>query len=111
MALPGEARKYHSVWVSGGAHRPVLVRYAVDGDSLVCFGDGRLAEFADGERVAATIHDLHDGPPLVTFPVTVRELAPEEVELGLFADVVGHRQLTTSYEDARASRRLVALVA
>lgn len=45
----------------------------------------------------------------MTFPVTVHELAAGDVALGVFADVVGHRQLTTTYEQARADRRLLAL--
>lgn len=76
---------------------------------MIVLGDERLAAFHDGDRVSATINDLHSGPPLVTFAVTVHELASDEVALSVFADVVGHRQLTTSSEEAKATRRLLAL--
>jgi hypothetical protein len=111
MALPPEARKSHSVWVSRPGHRPVMVRYAAEGDALVCFGDHGLGGAAEGERVTASIHGLHCGPPLVTFSATVHEVAPEQVELGLFAEVFGHRHMGTTWQDARAGRRLLALQA
>ncbi len=109
MGLPTETKGHYSVWVSRPGHRVSAERYAVDGDRLIVFGDTRLADLRDGDRVSATIYELHNGPPLVTFPVTVRELAPEQVGLGVFADVVGHRQIDTTYEQARAERRLLAL--
>ena len=109
MALPAETKGHYSVWISRPGHRTSGERYAVDGDKLIVFGDDTLADLHDGDRVSATINELHSGPPLVTFPVTVHELGANEVGLGVFADVVGHRQLTTSYDKARASRRLLAL--
>jgi hypothetical protein len=109
MALPAETKGHYSVWITRPEHRATAERYAIDQDTLVVFGDDRLSDLRDGDRVAATIYELHNGPPLVTFPVTVHELAPEEVGLGVFADVVGHRQLTTTYEQAKAARRLLAL--
>jgi hypothetical protein len=109
MALPAATKGHYSVWISRPGHRATAERYAVDGDKLVVFGDGRLSDLHDGDRVAATINELHSGPPLVTFTVTVHELAPDEVGLGVFGDVVGHRQLTTTYAQAKATRRLLAL--
>ena len=109
MKLPAEIKGHYSVWISRPGHRATGERYAVDGDQLVVFGDDRLSDLHDGDRVTATINELHSGPPLVAFPVTVHELAPEEVSLGVFGDVVGHRQLTTTYEQAKATSRLLAL--
>lgn len=110
MTLPAEIKGHYSVWITRPGHRASAERYAVDGDRLVVFGDERLSDLHDGDRVAATIYELHSGPPLVTFPVTVRVLAPNEVGLGVFADVVGHRQLTTTYNQAKDTRRLLALL-
>jgi hypothetical protein len=76
---------------------------------LIVFGDERLADLHDGDRVSATIYELHNGPPLVTFPVTVHEFASDEVGLGVFADVIGHHQRNTHHEHAEATRRLLAL--
>ncbi len=109
MGLPAETKGHYSVWVSRPGHHASAERYAVDGDRLIVFGDTRLGDLQDGDRVSATIYELHNGPPLVTFPVTVHELAADQVGLGVFADVVGHRQLTTTYEEERAHRRLLAL--
>jgi hypothetical protein len=112
MKLPAETKGHYTVWVSQTGHHVGTARYAVDGESLVVFGDdGDLRDLREGDRVFATINELHSGPPLVTFPVTVHELRPDEVSLGVFADVVGHRRLATSYEAARESRRLLALQA
>ena len=109
MRLPNEARKAHTVWVSWLGHRSVPVRYAVEGEELVCFGDDGLAGVVDGQRVSAMIGDLHSGPLLVTFSATVHELPEAEVGLGLLAEVAGHRKLDMSWEKARTTRRLLAL--
>ena len=109
MKLPVEIKGHYSVWISRPGHRSTAERYAVDGDELGVFGDDRLSDLHDGDRVTATINELHSGPPLVTFPVTVHELVPEEVSLGVFGDVVGHRRLSSTYEQAKATSRLLAL--
>jgi hypothetical protein len=83
-------------------------RYAV-GDRLILFGPDRLADLREGDRVTATICELHNGPPLASFPAPVHEVGSDKVGLGVFADVVGHRQRTISYEQAKASLRLLAL--
>ncbi len=109
MGLPVETKGHYSVWVSRPGHRACGVRYAVDGDRLDVFGDTSLADLNEGDRVAATIYELHNGPPLVTFSATVHELTPDQVGLGVFADIVGHRQIDHSYEEERAHRRILAL--
>ena len=109
MALAAEIKGHYTVWVSRPGHRVSGERYAVDGDRLVVFGDDTLADLHEGDRVSATINELHSGPPLVTFPVTVHELGAHEISLEVFADVVGHHQLSTTYERAREDRRLLAL--
>jgi hypothetical protein len=109
MKLPKETKGHYTVWVSRPGHRASGERFAVDGEKLVVFGDETLTDLHDGDRVIATINELHSGPPLVAFPVTVRELDTDEISLGVFADVVGHRPLATSYDRARKTRRLLAL--
>jgi hypothetical protein len=109
MPLPAATKGHYSVWISWPGHRASAERYAVDGDRLVVLGDDRLSDLHDGDRVSATIHEFHCGPPIVSFPATVHELDPDEIGLGVFADVVGHRHLIGSYEHARTTRRLLAL--
>lgn len=112
MKLPAETKGHYTVWVSQPGQRVRAARYAVDGDRLVVFGDeDGFSDLREGDRVFATINELHSGPPLVTFPVTVHELGGDDVSLGVFADVVGHRQLATTYDGAKATRRLIALQA
>ena len=38
MLLPAPAKGHHTVWVHGPSCPPRAVRYAVDGERLVCFG-------------------------------------------------------------------------
>lgn len=109
MGLPAETKGHYSVWVSRPGHHAHGERYALDGDRLLVFGDTQLADLNEGDQVSATIYELHNGPPLVTFPVTVHELNPDQVGLGVFADVVGHRHIDRSYEQERAHRRILAL--
>lgn len=109
MALPAATKGHYSVRLTRPGARAAVERYAVDGERLIVFGDERLADLRDGDTVSATIYELHNGPPLVTFPVTVHELASDAVGLGVFGDVVGHRKLTTTFEEARATRRLLSL--
>ncbi|GAC1604729.1 MAG: hypothetical protein NVS3B21_34130 [Acidimicrobiales bacterium] len=111
MSLPAASSRHFSVWLSRPGHRASAERYAVDGDSLIVLGDDRLADLREGDEVSATIYELHSGPPLVTFPVTIHEISPEAVSLGLFADVIGHRQLTMGWTEAKSSSRLLALQA
>jgi hypothetical protein len=109
MALPAGTKGHYSLWLTRSGHRAAPDRYAVDGERFIVFGDERLADLHDGDRVSATIYELHNGPPLVSFPVTVHELASEEVGLGVFGEVLGHRQLTTTFEQAKATRHLLSL--
>ena len=114
MALPSEVRSYHTVWVEAPGRRAVPVRYAVGDDEIVCFGDDGLADVPAGTRVRATLHKIACGPPVATFYATVHDLAPEDVTLGLVADVAGNLPLraragSDPIDDLRRSRRIVAL--
>jgi hypothetical protein len=115
MAVPSDARSYHTVWVTAPGRRPVPLRYALNGDDLVCFGDDGLASVPAGTHVSATLHKIACGPPVATFGAVVRDLAPEEVSLGLVADVAGNQSLVPGpdgrdpIDTLRRTRRLVAL--
>jgi hypothetical protein len=114
MTLPAEVRSFHTVWVSAPGRRPVPVRYATNGDEIVCFGDDGLASVPDGTRVSATVHRIACGPPVATFHATVRDLDGEAVPLGLVADVAGNLSLPSGgdgdpLEALRRRRRIVAL--
>lgn len=119
MSLPEEVRSHHTAWVgvAGGIERTsVLVRYAVWGESLVMFGDEELSGVADGARVTVTIHEIHDGPPLVSFGATLRNVEPSEVDRESLGELLAHVSLgrdlievSEHLDDIRSHRRVVAL--
>ena len=116
MNLPNEVRHHQTIWVDLPDGRTVGVRYAMDGDRVVCFGDDGLSGAANGERLTAGLRGLASGPPEANFWVRVRELGPEDVTVALLSDIVGDRPLgrtadevLRNLEGMRHSRRLVAL--
>lgn len=116
MSLPSEVRNHHTIWVDVPGGRTAAVRYAMDGDRLVCFGDDGLSVVAGGARLTAGVRGLASGPPEANFWVRVKELGPDEVPIALLADIVGYRPLGRSADEVlrnleamRRSRRLVAL--
>lgn len=118
MSLPDVVRSHHTAWVSvaGNDRRSVLVRYAVWRESLVMFGDEELSGVADGARVTVTVHEIHDGPPLVTFGATLRVVEPSEVDREALAELLAHVSLghglveiSAHLDDICAHRRVVAL--
>jgi hypothetical protein len=116
MSLPSEVRQHHTIWVDVPDGRNTGIRYAVDGDRVVCFGDDGLSGAVDGTRLTADVRGLASGPPDASFWVRVKDLAPEDVSVALLSDIVGHRPLGRSADEVvgnlevmRHSRRLVAL--
>ena len=119
MNLPKEASSHHTIWVQpwqGGG--PRALRYVTSDSHLYCFGDDGLAAVADGERVTASIHRIANGPPVAEFSVTVRTVAPQDIDLGLVSELVGHRRPGHTFDeglrqlqDYRDHRRIVELAA
>lgn len=116
MPLPAEVKSHHTVWVRTETGRPVPLRYSVDGDRLVCFGDGPLRDVPSGTQVWASVHELANGPPLVSFPALLRQVDADAVDANAVVELVGHVSLgRTSAEVARAldahrHRRILELV-
>ena len=52
MSLPKEIGSHHTMWFTVGDHKPVAVRYAVDNDEVVCFGDNGLTDLIEGSTIA-----------------------------------------------------------
>jgi len=116
MSLPSEVRTHQTVWIDVPGGRTAAVRYEMDGDRLVCFGDDGLSGLAAGTQVTAAVRGLAGGPLDAMFWVHLRELRPEDVSLALVSDLVGDRSLgrnsaevIRNLEGIRSSRRLVAL--
>jgi hypothetical protein len=118
MTLPNEVRTHQTVWVDVPGGRTAAVRYEMDGDRIVCFGDDGLSGIPAGTKVTASVGGLADGPLDAMFWAYVRELDPDSVSLALLSDLVGDRALGRTSEEVvrtlegmRRSRRLVALEA
>lgn len=118
MPLPPAATSHHTVWVSCGATgcHPRPVRYSVDGEALVCFGDGALRDVRDGTRVRAAIHEIAGGPLVAEFYATARTAADGDVDPSAFAGLLDHvslgrdaAQVDQSLAEQRSSRRLLVL--
>jgi len=116
MTLPAAVKSHHTVWVHRLGGSPRVVRYAVDDERLVCFGDRELAAVADGSHVIAAIHEIAGGPSLVEFGATLRAVNPGVVETSALYELLDHVPLGRDRDEIEASfvahsrRRLVELV-
>ena len=118
MSLPSEVHKHQTVWIDVPGGRTAAVRYEMDGDRLVCFGDDGLGGLVAGTQVVVSVRGLADGPLDAMFWVHIRDLEPEDVSIALLSDLVGDQSLGHNMEEVvrtlegmRRSRRLVALEA
>jgi hypothetical protein len=109
MSLPKEIGSHHTMWFTVGDHKPVAVRYAVDNDEVICFGDKGLGDLDEGSTIVGTVHDIAGGPPLVATSFDVRVLISADVALGTIGEVVGHVSPTGTWDEARLGRRLLGL--
>ena len=82
------------------------------------FGDDDLAQVLDGERVAATVHRIANGPPLFEFSATVRTMASDQVDPEVLNELLAHlplgrtpTEVQHSLDEQRQRRRIVDLVA
>jgi hypothetical protein len=113
-----QVKGHHTAWVKKqGWARPVAVRYAVSGNSLVTFGDGGLASLVVGDRVVATVHDIAGGPLLESLGVTVTEIPPADVDREALLELVAHVPLGANLAEVSArvdelcrTRRIIGLV-
>ena len=118
MALPNEARSHHTIWIDLPGGRTRALRYATDGDRLICLGDDGLAGVPEGTSLFASLRGLACGPLERYFRVKVHELDGNDVGLATLADLLGDQALgrtsaevEAALESIRTTRRLVALEA
>ncbi len=117
MPLPAAATSHHTAWVTPPAGSAHPVRYAVDGDRLICFGDDGLASVPDRAHVSVSIHEIAGGHLVAQFGASLRCLAPDEVSMNALIELLDHVPLGRSLEEIqvhlveqRTSRRIVELV-
>ena len=116
MSLPSGVRSHQTIWVDLPNGHTAAVRFAIDEDRVVCFGDDGLRDLVAGTRVTASVRGLADGPLETSFWVSVNELDGADVSIALLSDLVGDRPLgrtadevVRNLEAMRGSRRLLAL--
>jgi hypothetical protein len=115
MTLSPEVVRHHTAWVQGPDSRPRPVRYAVDRDRLVCFGDQLPSDATNGRQVSVTVHEIAGGPALAQLHGIVHDIAADDVDRNTVLDLLEHMSLgrTSSEVDesitAHLHRRLVAL--
>ena len=117
MTLPAAVKSHHTVWVTAPGAKPRAVRYAVAGESLVCFGDDGLASIPDGSRVVLSVHEIAGGVALATFAASVRELAPDAIDRNALIELLEHvslgrnlAEVEATLEVHRRQRRVLELV-
>jgi hypothetical protein len=116
MVSTAVLRVHSAVWI----HRPHeshshVVRIVWSVDAAVCFGDGPLRGFHDGERVFLEI-GTGSGHWQNEVPATIREVAAIRVSPDTLVELAGHVPLGGSLADVQAAieqlraRRLLALL-
>lgn len=117
MSLPPAVGSHHTVWVTPPGARPRPVRYAVDGDRLICFGDDGLAGVRDGAHVSLSVHEIAGGPELASLGAVVHALQADEIDDAALNELLAHVSLGRTLDEVKANlerhrtgRRVVALV-
>ncbi len=115
MTLSAEVVRHHTAWVRGPHSAPNNVRYAVDGDRLVCFGDQLPDDATDGGQVFVTVHEIAGGRALAQMGGTVHDIAADDLDPNAILDLLEHVSLGSNAGEVNAAiarhrqRRLVVL--
>jgi hypothetical protein len=115
MTLSAEVARHHTAWIESADSRPHVVRYAVDGDQLVCFGDQLPSDATNGRQVLVTIHEIAGGTALVQLHGTVHDVAADDIDPNAVLDLLEHVSLGRTAGEVATSidlhrhRRLVVL--
>ncbi|MGZ4801584.1 MAG: hypothetical protein ACXV9P_03190 [Acidimicrobiia bacterium] len=117
MTLPSAVTSHHTAWMNGPGAVPHPVRYAVDGDRLVCFGDEFLSNVDEGARVSVVIHEIAGGQRVAAFSASLHQLLPESVTTNALVELLEHVALGRTLDEVeahlaeeRSHRRIVAIV-
>lgn len=115
MTLSAAVTRHHTAWVRGTDSQPRAVRYAVDGDQLVCFGDQLPADATNGRQVFVTVHEIAGGPALAQLSGTVHDVLADDIDPNAILDLLEHVSLGRNAAEVDAAlerhrhRRLVVL--
>ena len=115
MTLSAEVARHHTAWIQGADSRARVVRYAVDGDQLVCFGDQLPSDATNGKRVSVTIHEIAGGPALAQLHGIIHDVVADDIDPNAVLDLLEHVSLGRTAGEVATSidrhrhRRLVVL--
>ena len=114
MTLPALVARHHTAWIHCSNCRPHPVRYAVDGDRMVCFGDVLPVDAVDGSLVFVAVHEIAGGPALAEMRTLLRDVSADELDANTVLELLEHVPLGRTRDEVDASlarhrtRRLVA---
>jgi hypothetical protein len=114
MTLPLPVTRHHTAWIHCDECRPHPVRYAVDGDQMVCFGDDLPDGAITGTRVFVTVHEIAGGQSLAEMTATLHDVDADDLDPNAVLDLLEHVSLGRTTEVVAATlarhrrRRLVA---
>ncbi len=115
MTLPASVMRHHTAWIHCADCPPHPVRYAVDADRLVCFGDELPAGATNGRQLFVTVHEIAGGPALAEMNLTLRDVSADELDPNSVLDLLEHVSLGRTAEEVDAAiarhrdRRVVTL--
>ncbi|MDQ1519562.1 MAG: hypothetical protein QOI55_635 [Actinomycetota bacterium] len=113
--MPAAVTSHHTAFISTDGGRSRAVRYAVDGDRIVCFGDTALDDLANGARVRVAVQEIAGGHHLTEFSGIAHDIPATDVGANAILELLDHVALgRTAEEFARSleqqrTRRLVAI--
>jgi hypothetical protein len=116
MTLSADVTRHHTAWVHCSGCRPTAVRYAVDRDRLVCFGDELPDDATEGRDVFVNVHEIAGGPALEHLHGRVRVVEADDVDPNAVLELLDHVSLGRTADEVTAAierhrrRRLVAFV-
>jgi hypothetical protein len=93
VTLPAEVTRHHTAWVHCAGNQPHPVRYTIDGDQLVWFGDQLPADATNGRQVYVTVHEIAGGPALAQLSGTIHDVAADALDPNAILDLLEHVSL------------------
>jgi len=117
MTFPDSVMRHHTAWIHCADCPPHPVRYTVDADRLVCFGDDLPAGATNGRELFVTVHEIAGGPALAELHLTLRDVSADDLDPNSVLDLLEHVSLGRTAEEVDAAiarhrdRRVVTLCA
>src|SRR4029078_6284803 len=103
MTLPASVTRHHTAWGHCDDCRPHPVRYAIDGDRMVCFGDALPAGATAGRRVFVTAHEIAGGQTLVQMSSKQTAVAVADVDPNAVIDLLEHVSLGRTADEVEVA--------